>query len=146
MKWLKQENNTLITPPIYDEQTGTVNCQANTEWLIKHGYTLWNDEQEQNWYNKHFPSIEPIPIDMTDFNNACIYFKQICQEIGELINDPDFKGGYDDMIVFYNHQKYKTDKGMQLAIAWAGCNDLCRYEANKLGIGSPQWWYKCWNN
>ena len=77
--------------------------------------------------------------------NACQYFRQICHEIGELINDPNFKGGYDDMLIFYNHDAYKTDKGLQLAIAWSGCNDLCKYEANKLGINSPEWWYKCWD-
>lgn len=40
------------------------------------------------------------------------------------------------MPAFYVHESYKTDKGMQLAIAQAGCNDLCKYEASKLGIES----------
>lgn len=57
-----------------------------------------------------------------------------------------FKGGYDDMITFYSHNAYKTSECMQLAIAWSGCNDLCRYEANKIGLGSPEWWYKCWED
>lgn len=82
----------------------------------------------------------------TDFYNACQTFRQICSEIGKLINDENFKGGYDDMITFYNHSSYKTSEGMQLAIAWSGANDLCKYEANKLGIGSPEWWYRCWEN
>lgn len=83
-------------------------------------------------------------INDTGFMTACKYFRQICGEIGELIGDSEFKGGYDDMPIFYAHASYKTDKGVQLAIAWAGVNDLCKYEASKLGIGSPDWWYRCW--
>lgn len=84
--------------------------------------------------------------DTADFEYACMYFRQICGEIGKLIGNNDFKGGYDDMTVFYEHDAYKTDKGMQLAIAWSGCNDLCKYEAGKLGIDSPEWWYRCWQS
>ena len=80
------------------------------------------------------------------FVTACEYFRQICSEIGELIGDSEFKGGYDDMPIFYANASYKTDKGVQLAIAWAGVNDLCKYEASKLGIGSPDWWSMCWGD
>lgn len=82
--------------------------------------------------------------DNSSFETACAYFRQICSEIGSLIGNSEFRGGYDDMPIFYAHEAYKTDKGVQLAIAWAGVNDLCKYEASKLGIGSPDWWYKCW--
>ena len=80
-----------------------------------------------------------------EFDRACEYFRQICGEIGDLMGVENFRGGYDDMPVFYAHDAYKTDKGMQLAIAWSGCNDFCNHEAAKLGLGSPEWWYKCWN-
>ena len=79
-----------------------------------------------------------------EFDKACEYFRQICGEIGALMGVEDFKGGYEDMPVFYAHESYKTDKGMQLAIAWSGCNDFCNHEAAKIGLGSPAWWYKCW--
>lgn len=85
-------------------------------------------------------------IDTTAFNTACSYFRQICKEIGNLIGDNQFKGGYDDMISFYNHEAYKTDKGVQLAIAWSGCNQLCKYEGELIGLSSSEWWYKCWQN
>ena len=85
-------------------------------------------------------------INTVDFDNACQVFRQICSQIGELIEDENFKGGYDDMMTFYNHPAYKTDKGLQLAMAWSGCNDLCKYEGNKIGLNSPEWWYKCWEN
>ena len=82
----------------------------------------------------------------SDFDNACLRFRQICSEIGLLIGDENFKGGYDDMLTLYNHDAYKTDKGVQLAIAWSGCNELCKYEANNIGLGSPDWWFRCWSN
>ena len=85
-------------------------------------------------------------IDTTDFDNACQVFRQICSQIGTLIGDENFKGGYDDMMTFYNHPSYRTSEGLQLAMAWSGCNDLCKYEGNKIGLGSPEWWYKCWEN
>ena len=76
-------------------------------------------------------------INTSDFETACSYFRQICQEIGKEISNPEFKGGYDEMVNFYNHSSYKTDRGLQLAIAWTGCNDLCKYESEKIGLTSP---------
>lgn len=143
MKWLKEENRMLVSPPTYDKTTGLVNCHLNETWLTNNGYTQWTDEQIAEWNNTNYPSIEQ---DTTAFNTACGYFRQICGEIGTLMGVSDFRGGYDDMPVFYVHESYKTDKGMQLAIAWSGCNDLCKYEASKLGIGSPDWWHRCWED
>lgn len=143
MKWLKEENNRLVKPPVFDKETGIVNCHVNTTWLLNNGYNQWTDQQEIEWYKNHYKQVQ---INTTDFDNACQVFRQICSKIGELIGDENFKGGYDDMMTFYNHASYKTNEGMQLAIAWSGANQLCKYEANKLDIGSPQWWYKCWNN
>ena len=143
MKFLKQQNNRLVSPPKYDPNTGIVNCQLDLNWLQQNGYTLYSDQQQIQWYKNHNQIIE---LDTTNFDNACSYFRQICQQIGTLINEPNFKGGYDDMITFYSNNQYKTDEGMQLAIAWSGCNDLCRYEANKIGLNSPEWWYKCWQD
>ena len=139
MKWLKEENGQLVTPPINDEKTGMVNCHLNQAWLEANGFTQWTDEQIAAWQEAHAPVI-----DTTEFDKACEYFRQICGEIGALMGVEDFKGGYEDMPVFYAHESYKTDKGMQLAIAWSGCNDFCNHEAAKIGLGSPAWWYKCW--
>ena len=142
MPWIKVNNsNRLETPPIFDKNSGVVNCHLNEEWLINNGYENWSDEQILSWNNEHFP---PIQIDTTDFDRACSYFRQICGEIGTLMDDPNFKGGYDDMPIFYAHDSFKTEKGMNLAVAWAGCDLFCNHEAKKLGLGSPEWWYKCW--
>ena len=80
----------------------------------------------------------------TDFETACAYFRQICGEIGALMGEQNFRGGYEDMPRFYAHPSYKTSEGLALATAWGGCNDFCNHEAKKLGIGSPDWWHKCW--
>ena len=82
------------------------------------------------------------PIDTTNFQLACSYFRKICKEIRALIGDKTFKGSYNDIMNFYNHNTYKTDKGMQLAIALNGCTKLCKYEAKKLGI--TNWLDRCW--
>lgn len=141
MSYVKIENGVLVKPPYYDKVSGMVNCHLNETWLLQNGYENWTDERIKEWYENNSNN----SIDTTDFDTACSYFRQICGEIGVLMGVSDFKGGYDDMPVFYAHESYKTDKGMQLAIAWSGCNDFCNHEASKLGMGSPDWWYKCWN-
>ena len=142
MKWLKVENNRLVEPPVFDVSSGKANGTLDTNWLTNNGFRQWTDEEINQWAEENYPTIDQ---DKTEFNTACGYFRQVCAEIGEMIGDSEFKGGFDDMPVFYNNSSYKTDKGMQLAIAWSGCNSLCKHEAAKLGIGSPEWWYKCWN-
>ena len=142
MKWLKVENDRLVEPPIFDISSGKANGTLDANWLTNNGFRQWTDEEINQWAEENYPTIDQ---DETEFNTACSYFKQVCAEIGEMIGDSEFKGGFDDMPVFYNNSSYKTDKGMQLAIAWSGCNSLCKHEAAKLGIGSPEWWYKCWN-
>lgn len=141
MKWLKEQNGVLISPPKYDKNTGLVNCHVNEQWLTDNGFTQWTDQQIVDWNTEHYPNTE---LDTTDFDQACSYFRQICGEIGTLMGDPNFKGGYDDMPIFYAHDSYKTEKGVQLAVAWAGCDLFCNHEANKIGLTSPDWWYRCW--
>ena len=135
MKWLKVENNKLVSPHTFDIGSGLVNCHLNESWMIKNGFRQWTEEEIEEFNTRSYSS----------FNKACSHFREICAEIGEMIGDSEFKGGFDEITVFYNSSSYKTDKGMQLAIALDGCKELCEYEAAKLGIGSPEWWYKCWN-
>ena len=135
MKWLKVENNKLVSPHTFDIDSGLVNCHLNESWMIKNGFRQWTEEEIEEFNTRSYSS----------FNKACSHFREICAEIGEMIGDSEFKGGFNEITLFYNSSSYKTDKGMQLAIALDGCKELCEYEATKLGIGSPEWWYKCWN-
>ena len=90
-------------------------------------------------------SIEPPPpADRTAFDAACAKFREICATIGEAIGEAGFKGGFDEMVVFQQSEIYGTTAGLQLAVAWQACNELCKYEGHKLGFDQPGWWYECW--
>ena len=103
------------------------------EQFIKAGY---------HWYIPPAPE----PPDMTDFNNACVQFRAVCAQIEQAADLPGFKGGFDDMVKFQQSAVFSTLQGMQLATAWNAADKLCTYEASKIGIGQPDWWYKCWED
>lgn len=86
----------------------------------------------------------PEPPDMTAFNAACQQFKQVCAQIALATGIEGFKGGFDEMVEFQQAQIFNTLQGMQLATAWNAADKLCTYEAAKIGIGQPEWWYRCW--
>ena len=88
----------------------------------------------------------PEPPDMTDFNAACASFRQVCAEIGQLIGVQNFKGGFDEMAEFQASQAAYTDTGVILALRWGAADKLCTYEGGKVGLGQPEWWYKCWED
>ena len=81
--------------------------------------------------------------DQTLFKTYCNYFKQVCNEIGNLINVSNFKGSNQEILNFYGSDEYKTEKGVQLAIALDTVKNLCQYQAEKLNIYN-QWFDKCW--
>ena len=82
----------------------------------------------------------------TPFEYACAQFRQVCRAMGEFLNEPDFKGGFDEYDNFVTSQAYKDNPtlGNSLAIQWAGTNEYCKYEGGKIGLGQPDWWKKCW--
>ena len=79
-----------------------------------------------------------------DFNAACANFRQVCAEIGTLIGDSNFKGGFDEMAGFQASEAAHSEAGIALAIRWIAADKLCTYEGGKVGLGQPEWWYKCW--
>ena len=81
--------------------------------------------------------------DQTLFKTYCNYFRQVCNEIGSLINVSNFKGSNQEILNFYASDEYKTEKGVQLAIALDTTKNLCQYQAVKLNIYN-QWFDKCW--
>lgn len=82
----------------------------------------------------------------TTFEVACSQFRQVCKAMGEFLGEPDFKGGFDEYTNFATSQAYKDNPvlGNSLAIQWAGTNEFCKYEGSKIGLGQPEWFYKCW--
>ena len=82
----------------------------------------------------------------TPFEAACAQFRTLCAQIGAFIDDPDFKGGFDEYTDFATSEAYAENpvQGNALAIQWSALNELCKYEGAKIGLGQPEWWYKCW--
>ena len=81
------------------------------------------------------------------FEAACAQFRVLCEEIGTFIGDANFKGGFDEYAVFATSEAYASNpvKGNALAIQWSALNELCKYEGKKIGLGQPDWWYRCWD-
>lgn len=141
----KVENDQLIPAPVnYVTPDGRTICNFNlsVERMNQYGFTM-TEEEAKEWRKEHPVPVPPGP-DMTDFNNACQKFRNVCTAIGTLITDPEFKGGFDEMEEFQNSELSSTMVGIRLAIAWSASNELCKYEGSKVGLGQPAWWYKCW--
>ena len=130
------ENGRIVHPPRNDG--GKINVHHNLDWLAEHGFEEHTDE----WFAEHTPPI-PEP-DYSNFNAACEEFRTICGQIADVAGLPDFKGGFDEMSEFKETHAFGTSAGLQLAIAWSAMNELCKYEGSKVGLGQPQWWYRCW--
>lgn len=128
MKIWKKDGKKFEQPLLYG---GKIIFNPTREQLISAGYV----EEE---------IIPPTPVrkDYTDFNKACEKFRSVCAEIGLLIGKSDFKGGFDEMEGL--EDKLATPEGLVLATKWNAADKLCTFEAKKLGIGQPQWWYRCW--
>ena len=63
MQWLKEENDTLISPPHNDPETGTMNCHLNEQWLVSHGFRQWTDEEIEAWQEAHQPPKPPVSLE-----------------------------------------------------------------------------------
>lgn len=144
--WYKVIDEKLVPPPvnfITPEGATICNFSLSPALMTKYGWSDWTPEEEAQWREEHPEPVPPGP-DMTDFNNACQKFRQVCTAIGVLIGVSDFKGGFDEMEEFQNSEASGTMDGIRLAIAWSASNELCKYEGSKVGLGQPDWWYKCW--
>lgn len=82
--------------------------------------------------------------DHSDFNLACDLFKSVCAQIQELTGE-QFRGGYDEILNFMNSDLSKTDGAKDIGLRLTFADLACNHEAKKIGLSSPQWWYKCWN-
>lgn len=90
------------------------------------------------------PVIDPDKDVVEELNTAYADFRSICADIGRLIGNPDFTGGFDEMKSFSESPASQTAEGIALSIKWIAADKLCTYLAGKLGIGQPDWWYQCW--
>lgn len=86
------------------------------------------------------------PLDDSDFKKACKRFRKVCAQIGEFMDEDDFRGGYEDYDRFINSSaaKKSTAKASLLASMWNGANEYAKYEGSKIKLKSPDWWRRCW--
>ena len=129
----KKDNKLFSNPLVFN---GRKIFNPTNSQLIDAGY-IWEDD----------PVPERPEIDYTAFNMACGQFRDVCKQIGDFIGVPEFKGGFDEYSIFINSTAavLNPSKAALLAAMWSGANEYCIYEASKLNIGQPEWWYKCWD-
>ena len=83
-------------------------------------------------------------LDLTDFNNACQIFRDVCGQIGQLIGVEDFHGGYDELLANFDKSELNTEQGKILKEKLNLANSLCIHEGKKVGLPAPDWFFKCW--
>lgn len=111
--------------------------------LVINNQQVWNPSPSQLIAAGYSDVPEEEP-NMTDLRAAFVTFRKVCEDIGQLLGEPNFKGGFDEMDVFEASPYAKTTEGICLAIRWGAADKRCTYEAKKVGIGQPQWWKLCW--
>ena len=81
-----------------------------------------------------------------EFEAACAQFRTICAAIGQFIGAENFHGGFGEMASFASSEAYQANPvmGNGLAIQWSAANEQGKYFGSKIGLGQPQWWYRCW--
>lgn len=81
-----------------------------------------------------------------EFAAACVDFRAVCAAIGQFLGVADFHGGFGEMASFASSEAYQANPvlGNTLAIQWSAMNESCKYFGSKIGLGQPEWWYKCW--
>ena len=81
-----------------------------------------------------------------EFEAACALFRTICAAIGQFIGADNFHGGFGEMASFASSEAYQANPvmGNGLAIQWSAANEQGKYFGSKIGLGQPQWWYRCW--
>jgi len=143
MAWYNARGEELAaTVPVKDESGNIVgwkfNPGADAEWREANGYIYDHNPLPPP------PPPPPAPVDRTAFDAACEQFRAVCGQIAEAIGDPSFRGGFDEMYKLRESAIFGTIEGLQLADAWNGVNELCKYEGHKIGLEQPKWWYDCW--
>ena len=89
---------------------------------------------------------DDTPTPEQEFEAACAQFRTICAAIGQFIGAENFHGGFGEMASFASSEAYQANPvmGNGLAIQWSAANEQGKYFGSKIGLGQPQWWYRCW--
>lgn len=104
---------------------------------------IWNPTDEQLTKAGYTEVPDPKP-DYAELRAAFAKFREVCGQIGELIGDPDFRGGTLEDDSALERPEAQTTVGLALGQRLTLAERACTIAAGKLGIGSPDWWYMCW--
>ena len=120
-----------------------------TDEVFRLGYSEDYEDEHGEMQTRNVPGdlVDPARVHKRDtaaFEMACVKFREVVYGIRQLMGNPNFKGGFDEMGAFSMSPEAQTPTGMFLATSWMAADKLCTYEAAKLGLGQPAWWYKCW--
>ena len=141
--WVKFENGEAKYPPEdKNKLEGTllhVNYWNVPSHLEEAGFEK-KTQEEIDSYVSEFESNRTA-----SFRNACEKFRSVCAQIQQYFGFENFAGGFDEMELLASNEKFLTMQGQALAQSWNAANQLCTYEAKKIGLDQPEWWYQCWS-
>ena len=116
---------------------GTTISPVTDETFVQYGGTVSDDG-------------EPTHMELLDA--ACDKFVACCNKIGQLIGNPSFTGGIDEIAELQAYAAGLTDptqimQALMLVAEWDGCDKECNHWASKddVGLASPAWWWYCWS-
>ena len=148
MKWLKLENNDLVSPPTFDAETGMSNCHINENWLISHRYTQWTDEQIDEFYRgtQENPKEEEYQITAEDYDNAMeehllkerVERGYTLREPSDYKDDPYERFAQDAMDWIY-HRSQVMQYGLQVQNDYAEGKEIPTLDEFKENLPKIQW-------
>lgn len=73
-------------------------------------------------------------------------FRKSVYALQEFLHDPTFMGGFDEDYKVRESSYTKADKltAVELVEEWHGANDKAVYRSGLIGLGQPEWYFKCW--
>lgn len=112
-----------------------------------HTVALASSEDASRWMEVDVPvDYEESTVSTVKFDEACEQFRGVCAQIAQFTGIENFHGGFDEYASFMQSEAFQSNPvaGLTLAMLWSGANEYCVYEGAKIGLGQPDWWYRCW--
>lgn len=101
------------------------------------------DLEEKRALSQSFDKVTTT--ERTDYEACLVRFRAVCIRVRELTGIQDFRGGYDEWRVLAMDEQWVDNHDLHLLSRQCDAINLeTNYEAGKLGIMSPKWWYECW--
>ena len=144
-KWATLSNGRLAYPPAVDG--AVVNPILSEAWRTAHPeYTLWEDSAIEAQLAAEAAALAAPAPDYTAVDALCADFRDLCIAIRNIISDPLFKGGFQEIKDLLEGEYADNADVISLCNKIGWLNQYITYEANKCGLGQPGWWIRCWEN